>query len=161
VDHAPASENGVASAARSSSDQEFTENGNGILPGDDGIVDGSNTDRRYKHNIAERRRTSRINSLFEQLDATLGMRPDLYHSAHSQVSKAETLQDAVRCVRTCFDSLDMLHEQIRQLQQGIGTKRQIPLEHQCQTAPRVSRTTPVPPNSPQKPIRSLYHLRSV
>ena len=45
--------------------------------------------KKFKHNVAERRRTSRLNSLFDELSALLSSRPDIFCDSGLRHSKAD------------------------------------------------------------------------
>jgi len=71
------------------------------------------SNKKVKHNIAERRRTSRLNSLFEELDVLAASRPDLFCYTGQRHSKADVLINSVSCMRHLFGSIDQLKMQLR------------------------------------------------
>jgi len=66
------------------------------------------SNKKMKHNVAERRRTSRLNSLYEELDGLFASRPDLFGDTEQRHSKADVLINSVSCVRSLFTSIDQL-----------------------------------------------------
>jgi len=72
--------------------------------------------KKVKHNIAERRRTSRLNSLFDDLDSLVMSRPDIFCDAGQRHSKADVLTTGISCVRSVFATIDQLRYQL-----GIST----------------------------------------
>ena len=66
--------------------------------------------KKFKHNIAERRRTSRLNSLFEELSQLVASRADLFSDTANGHSKADVLITSVSCLRHCFSTIDQLKD---------------------------------------------------
>jgi hypothetical protein len=65
-----------------------------------------NASKKAKHNVSERRRTSRLNNLFEQLNALLMSRPDLCGASCARNSKADVLINSIKSLNTLFKRVD-------------------------------------------------------
>lgn len=64
--------------------------------------------KKLKHNVAERRRTSRLNALFEELASVLACRPDLFIDSGFRHGKADVLLSSIGCIRHLHQYIDML-----------------------------------------------------
>ena len=76
--------------------------------------------KKVKHNIAERRRTSKLNSLFDELGGLLASRPDLFCSRGVKHSKADVLVNSINCMRNLYTRIDQLGSQVDLLSRQLG-----------------------------------------
>lgn len=70
--------------------------GASVFDDDDGDDGTPHAAKKFKHNVAERRRTSRLNSLFDELSVLLSSRPDIFCDSgmrHSKADVSTTLED--------------------------------------------------------------------
>ena len=68
--------------------------------------------KKFKHNIAERRRTSRLNTLFEELSQLVASRADLFSDTAQGHTKADVLITSSSCLRHCFSTIDQLKDRL-------------------------------------------------
>ena len=90
--------------------------------------------KKVKHNIAERRRTSKLNSLFDELGGLLTSRPDLFCSRGVKHSKADVLVNSINCMRNLHTRIDQLDSQVSMLMTQLNHNN--------------SSTNPAPPVAP-------------
>eukprot|EP00900_Chrysochromulina_parva_P002669 jgi/Chrpa1/12402/Chrysochromulina_OHIO_Genome00000012-RA len=97
--------------------------------------------KKHKHNVAERRRTSRLNALFEELAQIVVSRADLYREKQPGNSKADVLTTSVSCIRHCFSTIDQLKgllnmalAQLNQSHEDAGASPGQPLSQQALAA---------------------------
>jgi len=75
--------------------------------------------KKFKHNIAERRRTSRLNSLFDELSGLVASRPDVFcDTGMPGQSKADVLINSIHCVRAAYSRIDHLMYKLQILSGG-------------------------------------------
>ena len=93
-------------------DELANEGGEGSKEGDGG--DSNHPARkRLKHNVAERRRTLRLNALFDQLGGVLSSRPDLSLVCPDySLGKADVLIGSIGYIQNLHQKIDLLQLQL-------------------------------------------------
>ena len=116
------------------SGEQDEDDGNDSYDGNDVEMPRS---KRQKHNIAERRRTCRLNTLFEELNKTLSARPELFSEVTPRSSKADILIGSIACVNALIRHVDHLNHQVGQMRPSIGAQQQpdVSQPHRTVSAP--------------------------
>ena len=98
--------------------------------------------KKLKHNVAERRRTSRLNALFEELASLLACRPDLFIDSGFRHGKADVLLSSIGCIRHLHQYIDMLQMKLSSAHVPPQPAPFVPLTNQPAAPPQPSRSWP-------------------
>ena len=99
----------VTMMPRSPSLEEPANDGGEGSEGGEGGDSNHPSRKRLKHNVAERRRTSRLNALFDQLGGVLSSRPDLsFVSPDYPLGKADILIGSIGYIKSLHQKIDTL-----------------------------------------------------
>jgi hypothetical protein len=105
--------------------------------------------------VFSQRRTSRLNSLFEELGVLVSSRPDLFCDSGRRHSKADVLMNSIACMRSLFSSVDRMRMPLGIATNPMAATQVTQVTQVTQPAVAISSTGTVPVSSPQPPA-SLY-----
>ena len=117
--------------------------------------------KKFKHNVAERRRTSRLNSLFEEVASLLSSRPDIFCDSGSRHSKADLLINSINCMRALYSRVDQLTIQLQHTAQYVNGAMHAPMPHPPPQPmpPALAMTQPMPQQlMPQQPFPQMQQV---